>query len=68
MQDSEIQKEVLKETVEPAKVLRSAIEMELGQRNQLQMSNSQSNLQINAIVPHDQFRNSNQRQNFQLRI
>ena len=40
--------------------------MELGQQNQLQFSNSQSNLQVNVIVPQRQYWHSNQRQNFQV--
>ena len=35
-QDPEIQRELLREILEPAQVLRLAINMELGQRNQLQ--------------------------------
>ena len=37
MQDPEIQRELLRETLEPAQALRLAIDMELGQRNQLQI-------------------------------
>ena len=62
MQDSETQKELLKETVEPAHALRLAINMELGQWNQLQITNSQSTLQVNAMILQRQFRNSNRRQ------
>ena len=56
MQDSEIQKELLKETVEPAQALLLAINMELGQRNQLQISYSQPVILMNAIKPQRQFR------------
>ena len=66
MQDSETQKELLKETVEPAHALRLAINIELGQWNQLQITNSQSTLQVNAMIPQRQFRNSNRRQNSQV--
>ena len=61
MQDSETQKELLRETVEHAHALRLAINMELGQWNQLQITNSQSTLQVNAMIPQRQFRNSNRR-------
>ena len=67
MQKSEIQKELLKKTVEPVPALRVAIIMEIGQRNQLQITNSQPNLQVNAIIPQRQFRNLNQRPNFKLK-
>ena len=65
MQDSESQKELLKETLEPAQALRLAINLEIGQRNQLQISNSKPALQVNAITPQRQFRNSNQSPHFQ---
>ena len=42
MLDPEIQRELLRETLEPAQALQLAINMELGQRNQLQITNSQS--------------------------
>ena len=35
MQDPEIQRKLLRETIEPAQALRLAINLELGQRNQL---------------------------------
>ena len=41
MQDPEIHRELLRETLEPAQALRLAINMEPGQRNQLQITNSQ---------------------------
>ena len=66
MQFSEIKKEFLKKAVEPAQALRLAINMKLGQRNQLQITNSQSTIQVNAINSQRQFRNSNQRQNLQV--
>ena len=37
--------------------------MELGQRNQLQISNTQPALHVNAITPQQSFRQSNQRRN-----
>ena len=61
MLDPEIQRELLRETLEPAKALRLAINMELGQRNQLQITNSQSAPQVNAIIPQRSFRPPNQR-------
>ena len=66
IQDPEIQKELMNETVEPPQSLRLAINLELGHRNQLPISNSQSDLQLNAVLPQGQFRNSNQRQNIQI--
>ena len=39
--------------------------MELGQRNQLKITNSQPTLQLNTTITHRQFLNSNQRPNFQ---
>ena len=45
MQAPEIQKELLKETVETAQALCIAIIKELGHRNQVQIYNRQSNLQ-----------------------
>ena len=62
MQDPEIQQEILRETLEPPQALRMAINMELGQRNQLQISNTQPALHVNAITPQLAFRQSNQRQ------
>ena len=38
--------------------------MELGQRNQLQISNAQPASHVNAITPQRPFRQSNQKQNF----
>ena len=64
MQDSETQKKLLKDTVEPAQALRLAINIELGPRNQLQITKSQPNLCVNAIMPQLQFCNSNKRSNF----
>ena len=55
MLDPEIQRELLRETLEPAQALRLAINMELGQRNQLQITNSQSAPQVNAIIPQRSF-------------
>ena len=45
MQAPEIQKELLKETVETAQTLCLAINKELGHRNYVHISNPQSNLQ-----------------------
>ena len=45
IQDSEIQKKLLKDTVDSAQALSLAIIMELGQRNSLQITISQPNLQ-----------------------
>ena len=64
MQDSEIQRELLRETVEPAQALRLDINKELGQQNQLQISNNHPALQVNAITLQRPFRQPNQRQNF----
>ena len=61
MLDPEIQRELLRETIEPAQALRLAINMELGQRNQLQITNSKSAPQINAVIPQRSFRPPNQR-------
>ena len=47
MQDPEIQRELLRKTLEPAQALRLAINMELGQRNQLQISNTQPESLVN---------------------
>ena len=63
MQDPEIQREIFRETLEPPQALRLAINMELGQQNQLQISNTQSASQVNAITSQRPFRQSNQRQN-----
>ena len=51
MQDPKIQRELLKKTVEPPQVLLLAVNKELRQRNQLQISNYQSTLHVNAITP-----------------
>ena len=64
MQDPEIQRDLQRETVEPFQALRLITKMELGQRNQLQISNSHPALQVNAITPRRHFRNSYQRQIF----
>ena len=50
MLDPEIQRELLRETLEPAQPLRLAVNMELGQRNQLQITNSQPAPQVNAVI------------------
>ena len=50
MQDPKVQRKLLRETVESAQALRLAINIELGQRNQLQNSNSQPALKVNAIT------------------
>ena len=63
MQVREIQRELLRDTLEPAQALRLAINMELGQRNQLQISNAQPALHMSAITPQRPFRQSKQRQN-----
>ena len=65
MQNSEIHKDLLTETVDPAQALRLAIDMELGQWNQLQLINSEPTVQLNAIIQQRKFRYSNQRLNFQ---
>ena len=59
--DPEIQRELLRETLGPAQALRLAINMELGQRNQLQITNSQSAPQVNAVIPQRSFRPPSQR-------
>ena len=61
MQDPEIQWELLRETLEPAQALRLAKNMELGQRNQQQISNTQPASHINAIIAQRSFRQPNQR-------
>ena len=63
MQDTEIQRELLRETVEPAQALRLAISMEPVQRNQFQFLSNQPSLHVNAITPQRPFRNPNQREN-----
>ena len=57
MQDPEIQRELLRETLEPPQALPLAINMELGQRNQLQISNTQPASHVNAIIPQKNFAN-----------
>ena len=61
MLDPEIQTELLRETLEPAQALRLAINMELGQRNQLQISNSQPAPQVNAVTSQRPSRPPSQR-------
>ncbi|XP_075239365.1 uncharacterized protein LOC142334921 [Convolutriloba macropyga] len=61
MQDPEIQRELLRETLEPPQALRLAINIELGQRNQLQNSDTQPASHVNAIIPQRPFRQPNQR-------
>ena len=63
MQDQEIQRELLRETLEPPQALRLAINMELGQLNQLQISNTQPVSHVNAIIPQQLFCQPNQRPN-----
>ena len=58
-QASDFQQELLKEIVVPVQALLYGINMELGHRNQLQFSNSQSAAQANAILPQFQFSNMN---------
>ena len=47
MQGPEMQRELLREILEPPQALRLAINMELGQRNQLQISNTQPASHVN---------------------
>ena len=61
VQDPEIQRELHRETLEPPQALRLAINMELGQQNQLQVSNTQPASHVNAILPQQPFRQTNQR-------
>ena len=61
MQDPEIQRELLREILEPLQALRLAINIELGQRNQLHISNTQPVSHANAIIPQQPFRQPNQR-------
>ena len=68
MQDPEIQRELLRETLEPPHALQLAINMKLGQRNQLQISSTQPAQHVNAIASQRPFRPSNQRQNFSTSI
>ena len=63
MQLPAIQQELHRETLEPAQALRLAINMELGQRNQLQISKAQHASDVNAITPQRLFHQSNQKQN-----
>ena len=57
MQDPEIQRE----TLEPPQARRLAINMELGQQNQLQISNTQPVPHVNASIPQRPFCQPNQR-------
>ena len=61
MQDPEIQRELLRETLEPAQALHLAINMELGQRNQPQITNSQPASHVNAVTSQRSFRQPSQR-------
>ena len=61
IQDPEIQRELLRETIE---ALRLAVNMELGRWNQLNILNTQPALHVNAKTPLRPFRQSSQRQNF----
>ena len=61
MQDPEIQRELLRENLEPAQALRLAINMELGQRNQLQITNSQPASHVNAVTSQRSFGQPSQR-------
>ena len=63
MRDPEIQRELLRESLEPLRALRLAINVKLGQRNQLQISNTQTASHFNAIIPQRILRQSNQRPN-----
>ena len=63
MQDPKIQREILRKTLEPPQALRLAINMELGQRNQLQISNTQPASHVNAIISQLHLSQSNQRPN-----
>ena len=57
----EIQRELKRETLEPAQALRLAINMELGQRNQLQTTNSQPASHVNTVTSQRSFPQLNQR-------
>ena len=61
MQDPDIQRELFRETLEPAQALRLAINMELGQRNQLQITNAQPTTHVNAVISQRCFRQPSQR-------
>ena len=61
LQDPEIQRELLRETLEPPQALRLDTNMELGQQNQLQISNTQPASHVNAIIPQRSFPQPNQR-------
>ena len=61
MQDPELQRELHRETLEAPQALRLAINMELGQRNQLQISYTQPVSHVNAIIRQRPFRQPNQR-------
>ena len=68
MQDSEIQKKLLKGTVYPGQPLIFTIKKELGRLNRLQISNSQSSPKLNIILPQGHFLNANRRLNLQPQI
>ena len=68
MQDPDFQGELHRKTLEPPQAIRSALNVELGQRNQLQISNTQPASHVNAITPQRPFRQSNQRQNISASI
>ena len=63
MQDPEIQRHLARETLEPLQALRLAVNMEIGQRNRLQISNTPPASHVNAIIPQRSFRQSSQRPN-----
>ena len=63
VQDPEIQRELIRETPEQPQALLLAINMELGQRNQIQISNTQPASHVNAIITQRLFHQSNQRPN-----
>ncbi|XP_075252665.1 uncharacterized protein LOC142344670 [Convolutriloba macropyga] len=63
MQDPETQRELLRETLEPDQILGLAINMELGQRNQLQITNAQPKSHVNAVISQRSFRQTSQRPN-----
>ena len=61
MQDPEIQRKLLRETLEPAQAPRLAINIEVGQRNQLQITNPQPASHVNEVTSQRPFRQPSQR-------
>ena len=60
MLDDDIQRELLRDTVDPERALSIAVNMEMGNQNQQRISssnnNSTANITINAIQSYNRFR------------